>query len=55
MFLEITTRSFDIKISKGDKLNQMRLRKKTNNYLDDEDFKLERKIASVIYFLLKLG
>ncbi len=28
MFLEITTRSFDIKISKGDKLNQMRLRKK---------------------------
>ena len=32
MFLEITTRSFDIKISKGDKLNQMRLRKKSNNY-----------------------
>ena len=30
MFIEITTRSFDIKISKGDKLNQMRLRKKIN-------------------------
>ena len=28
MFLEITTRSFDIKVSQGDKLNQMRLIKK---------------------------
>ena len=39
MFLEITTRSFDIKISKGDKLNQMRLRKKINHYLNDRDLK----------------
>ena len=37
MFLEITARSFDIKISKGDKLNQMRLRNTTNNYINDED------------------
>ena len=37
MFLEITTRSFDIKISKGDKLNQMRLRKKSTNYLNEEN------------------
>ncbi len=37
MFLEITTRSFDIKITRGDKLNQMRLRKKSNHYLNDKD------------------
>ena len=36
MFLEITTRSFDIKISNGDKLNQMRLIKKSNNYIISE-------------------
>ena len=49
MFLEITTRSFDIKISKGDKLNQMRLRKKTNNYLDDEDLKKIHKRNILIF------
>ena len=49
MFLEITTRSFDIKISKGDKLNQMRLRKKTNNYLDDEDLKKIHKRNALIF------
>ena len=27
----------------------------SQTYLDDEDFKLERKIASVIYFLLKFS
>ena len=31
MFLEITTRSFDIKFCEGDKLNQMRLVYKSNN------------------------
>ncbi len=36
MFLEITSRSFDIKFKAGDKLNQMRLAKKTNNYLNDD-------------------
>jgi len=49
MFLEITTRSFDIKISKGDKLNQMRLRKKSNNYLNDEDLKKINKRNSLIF------
>jgi dCTP deaminase len=49
MFLEITTRSFDIKISKGDKLNQMRLRKKSNNYLNDEDLKKVNKKSTLIF------
>ena len=49
MFLEITTRSFDIKISKGDKLNQMRLRKKSNNYLNDEDLKKINKRTTLIF------
>ena len=49
MFLEITTRSFDIKISKGDKLNQMRLRKKTNNFLNDKDLKKIHKKTSLIF------
>ena len=49
MFLEITTRSFDIKISKGDKLNQMRLRKKLNNYLNDNDLKKINKKSTIIF------
>ena len=49
MFLEITTRSFDIKISKGDKLNQMRLRKKLNNYLNDNDLKKINKRSTIIF------
>jgi dCTP deaminase len=49
MFLEITTRSFDIKISKGDKLNQMRLRKKTNNYINDEDLRKINKRNALIF------
>ena len=35
MFLEVTTRSFNIKFRKGDKLNQMRLAYKNNNYVDE--------------------
>jgi len=49
IFLEITTRSFDIKISKGDKLNQMRLRKKSNNYLNDKDLKKINKRNPLIF------
>jgi dCTP deaminase len=49
MFLEITTRSFDIKICKGDKLNQMRLRKKSNNYLNDQDLKKINKKTTLIF------
>ena len=39
IFLEITTRSFDIKFTEGDKLNQMRLNRKKNFYIDDENLK----------------
>ena len=49
MFLEITTRSFDIKLSKGDKLNQMRLTKQSNNYLNDEKLKKINKIKPLIF------
>ena len=49
MFLEITTRSFDIKISKGDRLNQMRLRQKSSNYLNDEDLKKINKKTKLIF------
>ncbi len=36
MFLEITSRSFNVKFCQGDKLNQMRLINKNNNYLNDK-------------------
>ena len=49
MFIEITTRSFDIKLSKGDKLNQMRLIKQSNNYLNDEKLKKINKINPLIF------
>jgi len=49
MFLEITTRSFDIKISKGDKFNQMRLRKKSNHYLNDKDLKKINRKTTLIF------
>ena len=48
MFLEITTRSFDIMISNGDKLNQMRLTKNYSNYLNDEKLKIINKIKPLI-------
>ena len=35
MFIEITSRSFDIKLQKNDSLNQMRLIYKNHNYLSD--------------------
>ena len=37
IFLEITSRSFDIKLQKGNKLNQLRLVYGKHNYLNDED------------------
>ena len=37
IFLEVTTRSFDIKFQAGDKLNQLRLVYEKHNYLDDKD------------------
>ena len=49
MFLEITTRSFDIKITAGDKLNQMRLAKKSNNYLNDKKLNEINKSSPLIF------
>ncbi len=49
MFIEITTRSFDIKFKQGDKLNQMRLIKKINNYLNDEKLKKINKNKTLIF------
>ena len=49
MFLEITTRSFDIKFSEGDKLNQMRLVYKSNNYLTDKQLiKIHKKNSLIM-------
>ena len=49
MFIEITTRSFDIKFCEGDKLNQMRLNKINNNYLDDKKLKNINNINPIIF------
>ena len=37
IFLEITSRSFDVAVKKGDCLNQLRLVKKKHNYLSDDE------------------
>ena len=37
MFLEITSRAFDIKLNEGDSLNQMRIIKKSINLLSDKE------------------
>ena len=39
MFLEVTSRSFDIEFEKGDSLNQMRLIYLNHNYVSDDDLK----------------
>ena len=49
MFLEITTRSFDIKFRQGDKLNQMRLNKRHNLYLSDKNLKKINRINPLIF------
>ncbi len=49
MFLEITTRSFDIKVTKGDMLNQMRLTKKSNNYLNDKKLRNINRKTPLIF------
>ena len=49
IFLEITTRSFDIKFTEGDKLNQMRLVNKANNYLNDKNLQYIHKKNSLIF------
>ena len=49
IFLEITSRSFDVKFTEGDKLNQMRLVNKTNNYLNDNKLQNIHKTKSLIF------
>lgn len=49
MFLEITTRSFNIKFCEGDKLNQMRLNKRKSIYLHDEDLKKINRARPLIF------
>ncbi len=49
MFLEVTSRSFDLRIRKGDKLNQMRLVKQKNNYLNDYDLYNTHKKTPLIF------
>ena len=49
IFLEITSRSFDVKFTEGDKLNQMRLVNKTNNYLNDNKLQNIHKKKSLIF------
>ena len=49
MFLEITTRSFDIKLCNGDKLNQMRLVSKKSNNLNDKNLKSIHKKNPIIF------
>ncbi len=49
MFLEITSRSFDIIFNKGDKLNQMRLINNNNVYLNDNSLKLINKKHALIF------
>ena len=49
MFLEITTRSFDIKFKEGDKLNQMRLTRRKNLYLSDENLKKINRASPLIF------
>jgi dCTP deaminase len=49
MFLEITSRSFDIKLSEGDKLNQMRLVNNLNIYLNDSKLRNIHKKKSLIF------
>ncbi len=49
MFLEITTRSFDINFAEGDKLNQMRLVNKSNDYLNDLKLIKNHKKKALIF------
>ncbi|MDC0343102.1 2'-deoxycytidine 5'-triphosphate deaminase [Alphaproteobacteria bacterium] len=49
MFLEVTSRSYNIKFRAGDKINQMRLTKKNNVYLSDSNLKIINKKNSLIF------
>ena len=49
MFIEITSRSFDIKITSGDKLNQMSVAKISNKYLSDNKLSKINKQKPLIF------
>ncbi len=49
IFLEITSRSFNIQFKKGDKLNQLRLVYNKNIYYSDDDLQELNKIEKIIY------
>ena len=49
MFLEITSRSFDIRFKEGDTLNQMRLVNNSNIYLNDIDLLKAHNKESLIF------
>ena len=49
MFIEITTRSFDIEFISGDKLNQMRLVYEKNNFIKDKELIKINKSTNIIF------
>jgi len=49
IFLEITPRSFDIALKKGDSLNQMRLIHQNHQYVEDESLHNFHKIDPIIF------
>tara|TARA_Y100001970_G_scaffold258688_1_gene338866 strand:+ start:32000 stop:33073 length:1074 start_codon:yes stop_codon:yes gene_type:complete len=49
IFIEITTRSFDIELIQGDTLNQMRLAFKKNQYVSDNVLKKMQKKKSFVF------
>ena len=49
IFLEITPRSFNIALRKGDSLNQMRLIYKNHDYIDDKSLHHFHKIDPIIF------
>ena len=49
IFLEITSRAFNIKLKKGDSLNQMRLIKEKNNILSDDELLKYHKKDPIIF------
>ena len=57
IFLEVTTRAFDIFLTKGDSLNQMRLTNISNDFIRDEDLRKFHNNEAIIFdqndYLLK--
>ena len=49
IFLEVTSRSFDVELKKGDSLNQMRLIYQNHEYIDDESLQNFHKLEPIIF------